>query len=99
VTKWRGSLVAERPSISGQGDRTVHARTPAGNEVVRYDRSGKWYVESDNLPREHLTINEAVQMAMAPGTRIFFDLPGGSTFDRKVRMRLRVDEWARERVG
>jgi hypothetical protein len=73
------------PTRIDWNDRRVHARTPAGNEVVRYDRAGKWYVESADLPREKLTIDQAVQMALAPGTTINFGLSGGSRFDALVR--------------
>lgn len=64
-------------------DRTVHARCPLGNEVVRYDRSGKWYVESSHLKRERLTLKQAVQMALAPNAEVFLGLPGGKLFDAR----------------
>lgn len=66
-------------------DRTVHARTRLGNEVVRYDRAGKWYVESSSLPRQRLTLAQAVKMALAPGAEVYFGRPGGGRFDAAVR--------------
>jgi hypothetical protein len=71
-------------------DRTVHARY-TDMEIVRYDRSGKWYLEPTiaGLPRQHVTVQEAVKAALwgvenADGD-VYVRLPGGGAFDRRVR--------------
>ncbi len=70
-------------------DRTVHA-TCETFEVVRYDRAGKWYVEEHGGPtRYHIGVFDAAQRALsaeALGGRIFPGLPGGRSFDQKVRI-------------
>ena len=78
-------------------DRRVHASYDNGGiEIVRYDRSGKWYVElAENfgrpgLPRErfHVGINEAARRAIdleQRGGVIHTGIPGGKAFDRLVR--------------
>jgi hypothetical protein len=69
-------------------DRTVHAVTREGAEVVRYDRAGKWYIEwpaGTRIPRKHIGINEAVNTAVTHCHKVNLDLPGGSVFDAKVR--------------
>ena len=76
-------------------DRHVHARC-RGVEVVRYDRSGKWYVEiaadfgRRGLPaeRKHVGIEEAVETARSFGAAgtIHLGLPGGGSFDRKIQL-------------
>lgn len=70
-------------------DRTVHA-TYTGMEVVRYDRSGKWYLEPTNkdLPRQHVGVKTAARMAVwglmnADGYLPLYE-SGGSAFDRHV---------------
>lgn len=67
-------------------NRQVHARSSEGMEVVRYDRTSKWYLEPVNrdLPRQKVTIDEAVDYAVRFCDSIYPGLPGGSTFDRKV---------------
>lgn len=76
--------------MPSRSDRTVHARYE-GMEIVRYDRSGKWYFEPTHsaLDRQHIGIDDAVRNAVwgldqANGV-IYHGLPGGSAFDRKVR--------------
>lgn len=70
-------------------DRTVHAVSADGIEVVRYDRAGKWYLEPPShllLPRQHVTIAEAVRFARwcaDNGGRVFLRRAGGTAFDRK----------------
>ena len=73
------------------GDRTVHARG-RGYEVVRYDRAGKWYVESVDGSRRAVTLDQAVREAMdikrAREGEVLIGQPGGSAFDRKLRRSL-----------
>lgn len=64
--------------------RRVHARLPNGLEIVRYEPGGKWYEESGKQ-RKVLKVQEAAQLACLRGAEVFFGLPGGQTFDRKVR--------------
>lgn len=74
-------------------NRTVHAEHPAGEEIVRYDRAGKWYIElvepSPDAPwRRQVSVWDAVQRARELtkdgfGT-IHIGLPGGGMFDRMV---------------
>lgn len=75
-------------------DRTVHGFTGDGHggAVVRYDRSGKYYLEfpaESGLKRRALTLSEAVELATPaperPGARPILDRPGGLTFDARVR--------------
>lgn len=70
-------------------DRTVHAR--GGNvEVVRYDRAGKWWLESidGKHPRKPVTLNKAALVALdmlhSEHGQVFFGKPGGGAFDRQV---------------
>jgi hypothetical protein len=73
-------------------DRTVHACTEDGREIVRYDRSGKWYVEQFGLPtrpRRHVDLGEAARLATLSGSEVRFGLPGGSRFDAAVNSRRR----------
>lgn len=66
-------------------DRTVHARCDA-YEVVRYDRSGKWYVEDVGRDRRrHVGVREAAQLAKnatRAGGSVTYGLHGGSAFQR-----------------
>lgn len=73
-------------------DRRIHARTPVGNEIVRYDRSGKWYVESAQLPRQRITIAQAVAFAIGSGAEVNLGLPGGKAFDAKFAAAMRTDK-------
>lgn len=64
-------------------------------EVVRYDRQGKWYLETrtDPVVRTKLNLAAAVDYALACQLNcgiIRPDLHGGSTFDRKIRQALNV---------
>ena len=70
-------------------DRTVHA-TYDGMEIVRYDRTGKWYLEPTNkeLPRQHVGVGDAARSAVwglenADGY-VPLGEPGGQAFDRHV---------------
>lgn len=71
-------------------DRTVHAACDC-QEVVRYNRAGKWWIEMRDGTRYPSSLAEAVSEAigceMCDGV-IFFDRPGGTTFDRKVKAQL-----------
>lgn len=69
-------------------DRRVHACNEH-IEIVRYEGTGKWYVESRRnslTPTERLTVRQAAKIArgMTRGT-IYLGLPGGRVFDRLVR--------------
>jgi hypothetical protein len=70
-------------------DRTVHASYLNEEEIVRYNRAGKWYIELPLLRmRRHVKIAEAVQRAVELSEMsgvIYFRRPGGSDFDRLVR--------------
>lgn len=67
-------------------DRTVHVHLLNGLEIVRYDRSGKWYEESPGQ-RKRIGISTAVATALTPGATVFLGKMGGRTFDAKVRLR------------
>lgn len=71
------------------GDRTVHGRAPRGfgpaNEIVRYDKAGKWYLEWDDGDRIRLRFEDAVGMASHPNGTAHLGLPGGRHFDAAVR--------------
>lgn len=70
-------------------DRTVHGLTNLGNEVVRYDRAGKWYIEPGTDPRglpqkrESITVFTAARL-LAAG-QWFGVLPGGQQVAAMVR--------------
>lgn len=71
-------------------NRRVHAECD-GFEVVRYDRAGKWYVESKDpgRKREHVGIHEAAIRAFCAvtlGGQVHTGIPGGGTFDRWVEV-------------
>jgi hypothetical protein len=73
-------------------DRRIHAS--AGDrdgslweEVVRYDRVGKWYMEVEGL-RQSVRIHQAARRAVEledQGGEIFLGVPGGSRFDQLVQ--------------
>ncbi len=67
-------------------DRTVHARTASGDEIVRYDRAGKWFVEFARFGRRQISLGEAVALAVEDGAEWFAGRPGGSRFDDAVRV-------------
>lgn len=75
-------------SSSTNSDRTVHAVTSTGGEVVRYDRAGKWFIEwppSVGLRRRRLTLREAAKLGTNPFSKVFLGRPGGLRFDAAVR--------------
>lgn len=75
-------------------DRTVHARLGQHRELVRYNRSGKWYVENLTTAgarvgvREPRTVqgaaSEAIYMS-SQGGHVYLGRPGGQRFDALVR--------------
>ena len=68
-------------------DRIVHAVLPDGVLLVRYDRSGKWYLEppaNSNRPRQHLTLSGAVQAALVADV-VHLGRPGGQQFSAAYR--------------
>lgn len=72
-------------------DRTVHAESNF-IEVVRYERSGKWFVEAKPPRRfgpELVTVHDAARIAwnMVRNGRgkVIIDAPGGRTFRRIYR--------------
>lgn len=74
-------------------DRTVHVEIlPMGGghiEIVRYDRSGKWFYEDKNHPsaRRRLTLAEAVGFARIDRPAVIWHEGrlGGRAFDAAVR--------------
>src|SRR4051812_35003619 len=90
-----------RAALRLDRDRTVHASHQAtadpltSVELVRYDRQGRWYVETFLLEDDSLatkqrmkTVQGAVQWALwaeTHGGEIHFDRPGGGHFDYAVR--------------
>lgn len=70
-----------------ESDRTVHAQM-RGEQLARYDRTGKWYIESLDSKRRQVSIAGAVAAAESMvfnGGRVYLGQPGGTTFDRKYR--------------
>lgn len=68
-----------------RNDRYVHATLADGREVVRYDVSGKWYLERRDGCRDHIKLAEAVSYALEAGATVRLELPGGGRFDAAVR--------------
>lgn len=70
-------------------DRRVHASHPDGEQIVRYERAGKWQIElvppSRHAPlRKQVKIAEAVRRAIEleeQGGTIYLGLHGGQMFD------------------
>lgn len=78
--------------MSANFDRTVHATSRDGDEVVRYDRSGKYRLERADGTRANLGLQTAVTEAMlfaVTGGTIYLGRPGGMRFDAEVRKRER----------
>jgi len=85
-TKERGSLMP-RERTNGN-DRTIHAVTEDGREIVRYNRAGKWWAEAPPDYRQRLSLREAARLATLRGSAVRLGLAGGSQFDAAVRDRL-----------
>ena len=66
-------------------DRTVHAEF-GEQQLVRADRSGKWYLVTKNK----INLAEAVEFAQTwqqQGGNVYLDRPGGAQFDAQLRKR------------
>lgn len=66
-------------------DRRVHAEL-GDEQVVRYERAGKWYIESGDM-RFGIPLNYAARRAVQlreKGGFVHLGIPGGSAFDRRV---------------
>lgn len=82
-------------------DRTVHCiifPTTGGSkvEIVRYDRSGKWWYESADGVRRPLKLGEAAELASQTERGVIIwqqGRNGGARFDAAVR-RLRAAKGA-----
>lgn len=96
LDKAAAKLARELQRPSRNPDRTVHADYP-GMEIVRYNRAGKWYFEptSPNLKRQAVTLDAAATQAawaLSHDGRVHYGLPGGTTFDRRVRKLVEIPE-------
>lgn len=78
LRRCRDPWFSTRPRSLG---RTVHAKTRDGTEIVRYDQSGKWFLES--FERVPVSVGRAAREAEYAEVR--FGRPGGSVFDRTVK--------------
>lgn len=77
-----------QPAFDESEDRTVHAVTYDGAEIVRYDRAGKWFIEwpyGSMKPCEHISVMDAARTAVTNSGDVRLDLSGGKIFDAKVR--------------
>lgn len=73
----------------------VHAVLDGGAHIVRYDRSGKWYLERGGvISRRRLSLSEAVALALEPGATVHLGCAGGRSFDAAVRKAQARWEWA-----
>lgn len=77
--------------MSFDDNRRVHAVMSDGSELVRYDKAGKWYQEWPHLisktgvrKRIAMTLGEVVNEAI-DAAQVFYEKPGGASFDRRVR--------------
>lgn len=69
-------------------DRTVHATTGDGTEIVRYDRAGKWYLEQKDGTRRQVSVKEAAELVISDrSSRWFRGRMGGSRFDGLIIQR------------
>ena len=77
-------------------DRAIHTRTPDDRLIVRYDRAGKWFVESANsealIPAWQITLRQAVELATQEGSHIYFGVPGGRAFDAAVKKAVAMNQ-------
>lgn len=65
-------------------ERVVHAVSPAGTELVRYDRAGQWYVEEPTGESFHVQLDGAIAFVVALGTIWYPERPGGGRLRREV---------------
>lgn len=74
-------------------DRRVHARAGVKEkghlweEIVRYDRAGKWYIEVEGA-RKQVSLREAALRAVEledQGGEILLGVTGGNQFDAAIR--------------
>lgn len=86
-------MSADVSTPSVPDDRRIHAACGEW-QIVRYDRAGKWYVEYDPprmRPARRIGVSEAAHLAWQMHKdsvgHIWFGVPGGQVFDRKVRAR------------
>ena len=68
-------------------DRIVFAEWENGDELVRYERSGKWYAESLGGYRELVTLDEAVTRALT-ANKVYQFRTGGAIFKSRYRKRI-----------
>jgi hypothetical protein len=79
------------PSADPTLERVVHATSPNGAELVRYDKAGKWYVESplgSLIPARHVSIREAALVAVTweeLGGTVPVQQYGGSRLHTEIR--------------
>lgn len=69
-------------------DRTVHATSASGDEVVRYDRAGRWWLERADGTRAPLLLTTAVAEAVMfarTGGQVHLGRLGGRRFDAAYR--------------
>lgn len=74
-------------------DRRVHVSHPSGEQIVRYERQGKWFIEvihpdPASCSRTQVTIDEAVERALELTSQfglIFWGTKGGAAFERKFK--------------
>jgi hypothetical protein len=67
-------------------DATVHANLPDGGQVVRYDHASRWYLEYPApAKRKHITLAQAVELALQDGARVPLGIYGGTNFDARYR--------------
>jgi hypothetical protein len=70
-------------------DRRVYAEC-ANFDIVRYERAGKWYVESKIADKRiHIGVADAALRSLSAetlGGEIHLGLPGGRTFDQWVKI-------------
>ena len=77
--------VEAAPAPVDNPDRRVHAVLVDGATIARYDRAGKWYLETPNGQRSKIDIRTAARLGAEAHSYVTFGLPGGSTFDALVR--------------
>jgi hypothetical protein len=68
-------------------DRIVHAEHKVTRqEIVRYDRAGRWVLEDPVGPARPLRVDEAVHIVTRDaGWHVLHGQPGGRLFNARVR--------------